>query len=255
MKQEDGRDEGFLGLFELVTQPSGEITAEFTPLTAPIELNLRWKLKSGEDALARVLLLLSTGSIPFPPVELPTPVIKLLGSSNTHAIHRAGEKLQSHNLIIEKLILTPLAESFGEDVAILVNRDNPSETRTKARKKLQRRFENVLDAIENKQSRTSHAHASVIECQFEGSGPHPMPVAWVALQVTRQLVEKNQALPTKGKVRLELASQYPASVELTKRKWTNIWIDAGLKSLPRSTAWELEKLKRAIKTHRGTKKG
>lgn len=65
-----------------------------------------------------------------------------------------------------------------------------------------------------------------------------VPVACVAIEYARRLVEKNLRLPTKKEVRTMVQDKHPDETKkMDGPKWTDIWTEAGLESLPRKSNW------------------
>jgi hypothetical protein len=242
------------GLFRIEIDADGKAVADFTTITAQIELCLRWSLLTDEDKLVRSLLLLSIGSTAFRPIQIPEPKIQPMGHSNVLAVSRAARSQKKIAELIEKTVLTPLRESLGKEIGILVDSTNSKKRRNAARKALSAKLNHALDALEKKQDRQPHGNASVIDCRFEGGLIRSMPAAWVALHVAKEMVEKNRSLPSKGLLRLQLYQQYPDTLKISNRKWALLWKEAGLQDLPRSASWELEELKRAAAKRKRTKK-
>lgn len=195
------------GLFTLHLNPDGSTRAEFGPLTAPQAHRLALKLNPEESALACALGLI------------------LVREGTTPAA-------------LDTLTCDKLRDAFRPDLETVTAHPKPAP-RKKARRALLKRLETVLDSLENQTARKSHGSAAMLPFPiFSPFGPfREMPLAWVALETARRLVEVRRSLPTKGEVREAIERQYPQAIHFKETAWREAWKAAGLKTLPKSKPW------------------
>jgi hypothetical protein len=240
------------GLFTLYPQLDGSYGVEFGRLTAPREIPLRWKVTDAEVDLSFALLFIAqAGFADSESIEIPTPQpgfngMLLRSPSNIHEIHRLATKAK-HQAEFYKLILKKLSNSIGPDLESM--RDPAPEAEAqKAKARIEKTVSNALDAIFNQSRRKAHGSAATVEVLLENGERRNVLLAWLALCIAKELVQKNQSLPSKSEVRLEIEERFPETRGLTSVKWSAVWRDSGLATLPKAQAWEHESRKRRSRT-------
>ena len=240
------------GLFTLYPQLDGSCGVEFGRLTAPREISLRWKVTDAEVDLSFFLLAIAqAGFADSESIEIPTPQPGFHGTllrspSNIHEIHRLATKAK-HQAEFYKLILRMLRNSIGRDLESMRDPATEAEAR-KAKTRIEKTVSTALDAIYNQSRRKAHGSATTVDIVFENGASRNVLLAWLALRVAQELVQKNGSLPTKSEVRLEIEERFPETRGLTSVKWSAVWRDSGLATLPKARAWEHESRKRGTRT-------
>ena len=240
------------GLFTLYPQPDGSYRAEFGRGTAPREIALRWKVNDAEVDLSFVLLIVAKREfLDSASIEIPDPKpgfhgMLLRSPSNILEIHRLATKARNHAEFY-KLILKMLRNSIGRDLESMRDPATDAEVR-KAKARIQKTVSTALDAIHNQSRRKPHGSAASVDVFFENGERRNVLLAWLVLHVAQEFVQKNQALPSKSQIRLEIEERFPETRGLTSVKWTAVWRDSGLATLPKARAWEHESRKRGSRT-------
>ena len=167
---------------------------------------------------------------------------KALAKGNLIHIMKGPE---SSPLDLERLIVlvSNLKESIGPELHRMhYFRDGPHE---KAATKVIKTFEKAVSAW-NRRSLPSHSHGNAKKLPYgKHFTGHPLErsLSWIAIEVTRELVEKNQALPNREEVIVEMKSRFPELVNKTKKRWNELFIKAGLSALKSDEPWANSKRK------------
>lgn len=237
------------GLFDLYLNADGSFRAELGSKTAPRSLSLNWKVSPEEGGLAKALIFLSVGlpSLEFPDIPSPLQFVPF-GGSNMVEMHHAAMRLKGVSEVITAAITKPLSAAFEKEVTILADINTPQAKRAKAKRTLLRRFQNALEGIEKKAEHRAHGNTAAVECLLVSGETQRMPLAWVAIQCARELVESTQRLPTKGEVQRVVEARFPnEAAGLAENTWRQVWKDAALDSLSKGEAWRLPPKKRTSK--------
>lgn len=236
------------GLFNLYQNADGTFRAELGSKTAPRSQSLNWKVSPEEGGLADALICLVAGLTKLTLPDIPAPQHFVPFGSNLAEVHHAAMTLQGISEFIATAITKPLSAAFEKELTILSSASTSQAQRAKAKRTLQRRFTNALEAIEMKAGHQAHGNTAAVECPLASGENQRMPLAWVAIQCAREFVEANQRLPTKGELQRVVEARFPNDAAgLAENTWRQVWKDAALDSLPKGEPWRLPPKKRTSK--------
>jgi hypothetical protein len=233
------------GLFQLYRNADGvPVRVELGSLLTQRSDSLYRKLDEHENALAHALAMavLFEDEKLLEITELPEPKIIFPFGTNVHEIHGAAIDLRAKFQLL-KIVSTKIAQALSKDVEIMTDSNAADKDRKEARNRAEKTFSNALDGLYMKSRRKAHKSAAKVRVAFEDGEPRDMLLAWVALQVARDLVffnvilQKEPALPTKGQIQTEIEKRFPETRVYSKSAWRSVWSDAGLSKLKQSQPW------------------
>ena len=143
---------------------------------------------------------------------------------------------------------TLIADLFGKDVLQTLHDGliprlhaitlaTTPESRMRLGGKLKKDLAHAIDQHVKPEGLKPRANAILVPSKSVDGQTTDILIEQAAIDGARFLAQQFQALPTKLAVRQWIEKHYPETVHLSETKWTSLWRNAGLESLPGASAW------------------
>lgn len=198
-------------LFRLYQHEDGHWRADLSSQLEERALSLRAKTHTDKDTEAVAQAVNALAGAAFVPSE------KLAADAMTNALHEILRET-----LFPRLHAITLADP---------------ESRMKLGEKLKKDLAHAIDQLVTPEGLKPRANASVVSTKNADGQDVDILLEQAAIEGARLLAQQDQALPTKLAVRKWIEKQYTETVQLSETKWTSLWRNAGLESLPEASAW------------------
>ena len=218
------------GLFQVFANPDGTRRVEYATELSRRHQLLMWKLSSDDNcALGFIFALqLLPGVVDLEVPQIPEPVFAVFqGCANLAEIVFAARRAHSNARFFQTL-LRNLREGFGVELAKLTQ--GTLSERRKSLRIVTARVAEYLSAMTERHDRPPFSNVSSVTALLASGQLVAVTIPFAALEIAAQYVAENGELPTKQLVRQRIEGSF--RVKLSPAKWSRVWKESGLESLP-----------------------